>query len=306
MDTPGENRPLARLSHVALSPPPDAVAMAVLQPRRVALGALMAARLTVYALLIVVLSSLTGYGVALLGHKQYGARAEILHQLDKSRPTGFLREDRGLLTQIVVIRSRDVLQPIAEANQMTVDQLAKEVHVTVLENSEILRIEVDDRSPDRALKLVDAISKEYLDQAADAGAADTQRFLQAQIADIDRRQADLTARANQLESKNPSGATPEQVRIQSELQGLIDQRNDLSSRLDEITIDVLRQPRIERLTKPYVLADPVSPKPLRAAAAGAIGGLLIAAAVVTLLVRRRLNHDTALAEQRRGSALQTS
>ena len=87
---------------------------------------------------------------------------------------------------------------------------------------------------------------------------------------------------------NPSPpATPAQLLVQTQLQSLLDQRNALESRLDDITLDQIRQPQIQELTKPYLLDSPVSPKPWRAAGAGALAGLFVAGVVVIFLVRRQ-------------------
>jgi uncharacterized protein involved in exopolysaccharide biosynthesis len=43
----------------------------------------------------------------------YAARAEVLYPITEEQPTGFLREDRNLTTQLVLMRSRAVLGPAA-------------------------------------------------------------------------------------------------------------------------------------------------------------------------------------------------
>jgi uncharacterized protein involved in exopolysaccharide biosynthesis len=72
-----------------------------------------------------------------------------------------------------------------------------------------------------------------------------------------------------------------------EIQGLIQQSTEVLSRLEDVAIDDFAGPRVEQITEAYVLDEPVSPRPLRAAATGAVGGALVAAAVIAYLVRRR-------------------
>jgi capsular polysaccharide biosynthesis protein len=276
---------------------PEVLAVVEFQPRRVSLRRPVLLRYLAYGVLFAVVGAGVAYAAASLGETTYGARSEIYYQIDAQLPTGFLREDRTLSTQLVKIQSREVLAPVAQAHGLTVDQLSNKVHASVLQDSEILRIEVDDPSAPRAKDLVGAITARYLDGARSASNTDAQDYLQGQIAALDRQRDQLLEQANALEVArqaratplNPSpAATPAQLLVQTQLQSLLDQRSALESRLDGITIDQIRQPRIQELTSPYVLDSPVSPKPWRAAGAGALAGLAVAGLVVALLIRRDL------------------
>ncbi|MGH8984192.1 MAG: hypothetical protein ACRDY6_10015 [Acidimicrobiia bacterium] len=256
----------------------DAWRRIILEPRALA-------RLAVYAVLIVLGASLAGYFVGGLGGTVRAARSEVLYELDAERPTGFLRQDRQLTTQLVTIRSRAVLAPVAEASGLSFEDLSDKLDVGVVDDSEVIRIEVDDGSGSRARTLVDGITREYLARVQPNGGADAREYLEDQLAELDVRLQDLSDRLGQLPPATPP--TAEQTVITAEMQSLFDQRAELQSRLEDMAVDELREPRVEQVTEAYVLADPVSPRPWRAATAGALAGLMVAALAIVVLVRRR-------------------
>jgi capsular polysaccharide biosynthesis protein len=293
MDTPVEDRSALWVAKPRVPSADDALAMAVFQPKPLSLPPRVLLKFAALLVVIVALGGAVGYGVANRGEKKYAARSEIYYQIDGSQPTGFLREDRQLSTQLVVLRSHTVLLPVAQTSGMTVDELAKHVHVAIVESSEIIRVEVDDPSRSRALTLVRAITNEYLQHATDQAPAAKRKYVETQIATIGGKTRDLTRRATEIELANRNhGLDAEQALIASQLQSLLEQRNTLEARVDDIRLEELNQPRVERLATPYLVKNPVSPKPLRAAAAGALGGLLVAAAVLWFLARRYMSRDT--------------
>jgi capsular polysaccharide biosynthesis protein len=253
------------------------------------------ARYIGYGIVIVVLATVAGYGFAALGNKVWAARSEVVYELDAERPTGFLRQDRQLTTQLVTIRSHAVLEPVAAANELTVDELSKKVDASVVGESEVLRIEVHDGSPDRAETLAAAIASTYLSTTPN-GTADARAHLEGELATLDERIEQLGAQVVELEQARLADApandpspplTAEEVTLQTEMQSLLDDRTEVRSRLEEVTVDELREPQVELITEAYVLDDPVSPRPKLAAAAGALAGLLVAAVTVSVLVWRQ-------------------
>jgi capsular polysaccharide biosynthesis protein len=256
----------------------DAWRRIILEPRALA-------RLASYAALIVLGASLAGYLVGGLGGTVRAARSEVLYELDAERPTGFLRQDRQLTTQLVTIRSRAVLAPVAEASGLRFEELSEKLDVGVVEDSEVIRIEVTDGSASRAQTLVDGITREYLARVRPNAVADAREYIEDQLAEIEAQLEDLSERMAELPSGTSS--TAEQTAITAEMQSLFDERAELRARLDDITVDEFREPQVEQITDAYVLSDPVSPRPWRAAMAGALVGLMVAAVAVVLLVRRR-------------------
>jgi hypothetical protein len=261
--------------------PPDVLAVAVFQPRRAAFSRRAIILYSIWAILIIVICAEAGYLVSNLADDVYGARTEIFYELDETRSSGFLREDRRLTTQLVKIESREVLAPVAEANDTTVDELEKKVKPSVIEGSEVVRIQVEDGSRERAQKLAGAVSEQYLKVARPDNLAATEATLAKRLTDINARRAEVVAA---LESATEAGTTA----LQSELASLDDERTSVQSRLDEITVQKAEQPVVTQLTKPYVLDEPVAPKPMKAAIAGGLAGFALVAAAATFLIRRHL------------------
>jgi hypothetical protein len=244
-------------------------------------------RYGVYAVVLAILGGVAGWVVVGSGPESYGARAEILYQLDGERPTGFLRQDRQLSTQLVALRSRAVVQPVAEANDLTFDELSEALDVSVVQDSEVLRVQVRDRSPRRAQALAAGVADRYLERFRPAGTAEAREYLETQLREIDSARGEVSARLAQLGPAAGSSPSPEETRLQAELQSLLEQRDQVSERLDEVTVDELRAPDVELITESFVLDDPVAPLPERGAAGGAAAGLLVATGAIALLIRRR-------------------
>jgi capsular polysaccharide biosynthesis protein len=244
-------------------------------------------RFGVYALAIVLGASLAGYLFGTLGDTVRGARSEVLFELQADQPSGNLRQDRQLTTQLVTVGSRAVLGPVARENGLTFDGLSDKLVANVAEDSEVVRIEVHDRSASRAKTLVDAITREYIARARPNQSAEARRYLEGQLTELDRRQQSLSQQLADLRSTAPTA--PELTPMTAEMQSLFAQRSDLQSRLEDVTVEEIREPRVEEITRAYVLPDPVSPPPWRAAAVGALTGLVVAAIVIAVLARRRMS-----------------
>lgn len=356
-----------------------AVALVTVEHGSVPVTARMIARLALYALSIIGLGALTGLVVGGRGAKVYAARADVRYQLTATQPTGFLRQDRNLTTQIILMTARGLLEPIANGAGMTVEDLSRELSVSTVSDSEIIRAEVHDQSKDRAIRLAQAVTSQYLTAAKSSAPAAEQTYLQDKISSIDTRRAAIESERSKLEADRiaeaaglarvvsgavigpasitvltPSAAfsavdvgrmvtvigagpggrdlvttialyvSPTQVnlatasgntealktatvkianvnrvdatvsapgvretQLAAEDQSMIDQRRDLSGRLDDVMIAKLDAPVVEAVGAPYLLTDPVSPRPEFAAAAGAIAALPVGLFVAALLGRRR-------------------
>ncbi len=258
------------------------LAVAVFQPRRVSFPRRALVLYAIWGLLIVLIGAEVGYLVSYFGPAEYGARSEVYFQLDNSLPSGFLRTDRALASQLVAITSRQTLAPVAQRNGLSVKALSAKVHASVLEDSEVLRIEVDDASRDRAKALVGAITAEYLKNARVDRFAKQVTLLQDEIAALDNQVQDL-----QSQAAVPGSAA--ETRIQNQIQSVISDRSDRSDQLTQVKLEQADQPRIDQLTQPYLLDGAVSPKPLRAAIAGALASLAVVGLAATFLIRRHLS-----------------
>jgi len=234
-------------------------------------------RLGLVSLAIVLLGALVGYGAALLWPPQYAARADILFEITEEKPTGFLREDRSLTTQLVVLRSRQVLGPVAAAEGIPVEEFEKTISFSVVDSSEVIQVEVTDGSPDVALRRLQAVVDRYFEIAAQDRASEVGDFLRAQLTEVRDQLTAARARLNRFAS-DPAALT--------EVESLVQREQQLLGRLDELGVAERVAPRREVLVPPYLVPDPVSPRPALAAGAGALTALVIATGAVFLLARR--------------------
>lgn len=221
------------------------------------------ARLGLLAMVIIMLGAAAGLAVTLLMPTKYAARTLIEYDVSVENASEFLRTDRNLTTQTVLLTSRAVLGPVADANGVSADDLAKNVKATLLNanqvNSEVIQVDVLD--PDRAtgVKLADAIAKQYL---AVVKANSPANYIQSQLDDA-RRQLASAPLANQ----------PALQQRVTTLQGQLDIENITGNRASIVV-------------PAYSVAAPAYPNPILAAATGALCGVVVAGLVVIALSRR--------------------
>lgn len=246
-------------------------------------------RLGLIALVIVFSGAAAGLVGGYIMPDTHAARAEIMYPITEEQPTGFLREDRNLTTQLVLLESRAVLGPAAAAEGEDLADLEQNVEVSPLDSSEIIRIEVHDNSPERALSLVESIVAIYLDRTQDNPESNALEFLQSELADVQTRISDTEEEVADLRAQQEQSgvADPQLDNLSDELSSLVAREQDLQSQVDEIQTIELSGPLPEPTTQPYVLPSPVSPGADLLAAAGALTGVVIAAGVVALAIRRQ-------------------
>jgi len=268
-----------------LQVPDETVAIATFQWRRVPLTRPVIIRLLAVAAAIVIGCGIFAYGVSSMGTKQFGSRSEIQYPISAEIASGgFLRSDRTLQTQLVAIKSRQVLTPVAAKYHMTVDALAKQVVASVLQDSEVIRIEVDDPSQAKANEIAGDITVQYLKYANTAAGtnAKTEQYWDTTLKNLQRQRNDAVVALS-----NAQG-TVQQQQLQAQLDDINNQIQNAQTQLTASAIADLQTDHVEALTtKPYDVGK-VAPKPLRAGIAGALAGIMIAAGVVVLLIRRRL------------------
>jgi hypothetical protein len=246
-------------------------------------------RLGGIGLAITFLGLIIGYVVGKSGPDVYAARSEVLYEISQERPTGFLREDRSLTTQLALMRSRSVLNSVATATGMRVEDIESALTVELVGgSSEIIRVEAQDSSSAKALAIVTAVIDRYLAVTKEQGTKDALIYLQEAR---DRVMADIAAKRSEINQFGvPSTGTatdPRQAAAQAELASLLSRSDSLSTDIDKLTVGQRTQQRIEVLVPAYALADPVGPRPLLATAGAGLTAALIAAFVVAFLGRRR-------------------
>ncbi|MDQ4094422.1 MAG: hypothetical protein M3143_13845 [Actinomycetota bacterium] len=248
------------------------------------------ARLVLLALTIILLGAASGLAGALVLPKTYGARAEIFYAINRDQGGDPLRQNRQLSTQLVLLKSRAVLGPVAQKQDRQFEDLDKDVSVKVLDNSEVIQVEAHGSTELAAMQTLQAVLDDYLALAGQpSGVA---RDLQTQLADARQNTTQLQVRVQEL-TTGVLAATATQTSLndaRAQLAASSDREKAFQARIDEVTLTGQVGPDSQLLTPPYFLPDPVSPQPLIAAATGALVGLLVAGGVVLIVVvgaRRR-------------------
>jgi capsular polysaccharide biosynthesis protein len=279
-----------------LQVPEETVAVATFQWKRVPLTRGVLLRLGAIAAAIVFACGVLAFGVSEMLPKTYGARTEIVYPITIDNPSGnTLRQDRVLSTQLVAIKSRAVLSAVAPTFHMTAEQLSKKIVASVLQDSEVIRIEADDASQAKALDIVSAVSKEYIKNNASVNpnkAAEDQlaRSIATYTGTITTLNNRLNiATQNRQAGSNPNNPSSDELQLQTQLALANTQLANATSQLNQLSVNDAQAPKLQLLTEPYA-AGKVAPKPMRAGIAGVLAGMMIAAGVVVLLLRRRLRN----------------
>lgn len=244
-------------------------------------------RLVMLTLTIILLGAAAGLAGALVLPKTYGARAELLYSANQPEQGGDpLQQGRELSTQLVLLKSRAVLGPVAQKQGRRYEDLDKDVSVSVLENSNVIQVEARSSTGPVALQTLQAITNGYL--ALSGQTSGVVRNLDAQLAEARQNTAQLQTRIPQLVSAVLAG-TANQTSLddaRAQLTASQDREKALQARIDEITLTGQAGPAAQVLTPPYSLPDPVSPQPLIATGIGALVGTLVAATMLAVGARR--------------------
>jgi hypothetical protein len=245
-------------------------------------------RLVLVALILILLGTGAGLAGALALPKTYGARAEILYPIGQDQQGGDpLRQDRQLSTQLVFLKSRAVLGPIAQKQGMQFKDLDENLSVEVLQTSEVIQVEAHGTTKEAARQTLQAVMDGYL-ALADQPSGVT-RNLETQLVETRANTARIQTQVDQLTAGVLAGTATQAALndARAQLTASVDREKAIQVRIDEINLTGRSGPNAQLLTPPYVLPDPVSPQPLIAAGTGALVGLLVAGGVVAVGARRR-------------------
>lgn len=257
-------------------------------------GRLSTARL---AAVLAALLLLLPVAAALLSAAQpptYAAQVDVLYRGSETTGSSIERE---LATQQVVLQSRSLIDEAAATAGREPKDLVDDVSVEVVEESNVLRLLVEDHDPERAQEIAQSLVDQYIAAVREQAAASTtsaqeRTLLQGQIDERTARLEAIAARVAEIvELPAPSAALEtEQRNLDAEAQVIRQRLVELQAQLLDADVRALREGvgRAQVLAAPAVLDEPVGPQPLRAAAAGALTGLVL---VVALLALLRLRHE---------------
>lgn len=251
-------------------------------------GGWLTTRLVLLVLTIILLGTAAGLAGALILPKTYGARAEILYTISQDQQGGDpLRQDRQLSNQLVFLKSRTVLGPVAQKQGRQFKDLDKDVSVAVLDNSEVIQVEADGPTKLAAMQTLQAVMDGYLTLIRQPSGATLN--LDTQLADAHANTTQIQTRVQQLTAAVLAG-TATQTSLndaRAQLTESLTREKAIQAKIDDRTLNGQAGPPAQLLTPPYSLPDPVFPQPLIAAGTGLLVGVLVAGAVVAVGARRR-------------------
>jgi uncharacterized protein involved in exopolysaccharide biosynthesis len=246
------------------------------------------------ALAAVVVCTLVALPVLLSRPAVYGAQADIL-----VNPGGNLSDaatDRALVTQEVILSSRAVLDPVAAATGITARRLEQALSTEVVNQSNVVRITVADRDQRTAQRLAQLITEEYEKHASLAtltGVAKSTSYLEGQLADLSAALAgyqDQLARLARGRGQGRPISTRER-QLQLTVAATRQRLETVQDQLAQAPLRIVEQPQPQILVPAHGLRDPLRPRPVQAAATGALVGLFVAAVIVLVLFRPRFAED---------------
>ncbi len=250
-------------------------------------GGPLTTRLIMVALTIVMLGTAAGLAGALVLPKTYGARAEILYSIGQDQGGDPLKQDRQLSTQLVYLKSRAVLGPVATKQGRQFKDLDQDVSVQVVDNSNVIQVEAHGATKLAALQTLQSVMDGYLTLIGQP--TGVSRNLDTQLADAKANTATIQTQVTQLTPAVVAG-TATQASLNDARALLIasqDREKAIQARIDELKLTGQAGPDAQLLTPPYSLPDAVFPQPLIAAGTGALVGVVVAGVVVAVSSRRR-------------------
>jgi uncharacterized protein involved in exopolysaccharide biosynthesis len=210
-------------------------------------------------LVIAMLGAAAGLALTKSQTTLYAARVEIQYNVSVQDASDHLKTDRDLTTQTVLLTSRSVLGPVAQANGVDADDLAADTEATIVPESSIIQVDVLNADRDAGVKLATAIGDQYLKVvAADSPTV----YIQGQI---DQAKQQLT-------TASPTDAAVLQSRITT-LQGQLD-------------IEHIAGTQASVVVPAFSVTEPAYPNSLLAAGTGTLCGILVACLVAIGLSRR--------------------
>jgi uncharacterized protein involved in exopolysaccharide biosynthesis len=116
--------------------------------------------LAAVALAVVAVFAGAAVGYSLLQPRVYGAQVDFI--VTPRAEFSDAAADRALLTQVMIVTSDPVLQPVAERAKIPLADLRGQVSADMVGRSTVLRLVVSDRDEARAVELARLITDEFL------------------------------------------------------------------------------------------------------------------------------------------------
>jgi capsular polysaccharide biosynthesis protein len=239
---------------------------------------ILTANLILLSILLILVGTIVGYVISGTMSKTYGARFQI------SVPTTATDDAlvaRQVENQVQVLQGRGLLSPVATRAGIPLETLVGRVHASVVTGSSVVSVTVTAPSRSAAVAVAQDLSGLYMHDVAIGPDERSVSYLRSQISKLTDEQASIARQRAETTSSQAAAS------LDARSFSLAGQITGLQSQLTTLTTQALSSNNVSLLTAPYALTDAVSPKPVQAAALGAVVGAIVAAAVVGVVALLR-------------------
>ncbi|MEM7338508.1 MAG: sugar transferase [Actinomycetota bacterium] len=219
-----------------------------------------------------------------------GAQGSVVAEFLKAKEWQAVAEvefrDPALLPETVAVsfESPSIWHPVAAAEGISQDEFQKNYESGVAGGTQIIRVSYVDTDPERARRITDAVVANYLERFTNDDFELQADAIEGYIATLSDLEASLV---ESLEDRDAL-SVPVQIDRQDQLVRTRQQIAALTLRLADQENEQLERAAVNpRVVSPgFVLEDPVTPDPAKAAVFGAVAGGLIGVLAVYLAFHR--------------------
>jgi polysaccharide biosynthesis transport protein len=192
-------------------------------------------------------------------------------------------------TYLQLITTRPVLDAAIQKLGLTESaiDLAKAIQVSLVSGTQLIKVSVEDRDPQRAADIANTLPAVFSDnnQAQQAGRyADSKLSLQTEITNVEGQVADLQRQIVALGDPPPAAQLAALDRLQAALTQLRQSRTTLLSNLDNLKLaEAQSTNNVIVVESAVVPSSPIRPKTLLNTLLAAVVGLMLAVGVAFLV-----------------------
>ncbi len=247
----------------------------------------------ILVLLLPIACGVVAYVISIRSTPVYSASATLLVY---RTPSGDITDYNAIVTSERLARTYSTMiprRPVLEAviQQMGLNDsaasLAKRVRVTLIQDTQLIQLDVEDADPQRAADLANAIAEEFIRQNSalqEARFAESLENIKAQIGELSVLMQETQRQLKRLKEAGSQADQTEMARLESILAGYRTTYSELVQTYEKMRLSAAQTmdsvTLFERAQPP---TSPVRPKPLNTAAVAATAGLVAAIALAFLV-----------------------
>jgi len=247
-------------------------------------------------ILMMAIAGITAFVVSSRQDPQYSATATLqvlAGQTIGSNEFSALQASRSIAeTYRLLIETGPVLDRVVEELDLPYNavQLDERISTSIVGETELIEVRATSGDPEQAAVLATTLVEQFQihqQERIDATISTARESLDAQIAELEERRAEITTEIDDLEAT----ADADDPAVQRELDILIDELSRVEQSLMDLQVSALtinssivaNSPRVEVADPARVPTDPFEPRPLFSLLLGLFVGLLLGVGLVALL-----------------------